>query len=118
MLQAIQSKKILTHEQAEALYREITHIYNLADNVMVAIADERVTNRSEQLEITEPFINKVINSADIISELYIKVVCKKLPITPEIQEKFETAFSNIFHAYKGFLDAVEDRLLPQEYDNE
>ncbi len=103
-----------TMEKAEELYREIMHIYDLADNVRMAIAHEGVTNRDIQLEIGEPFVKKVINSANILTTFYVETVTNKRPITPELQETFEAAFRNIFNSLHELAVNMENKILSKE----
>jgi hypothetical protein len=103
-----------TPQKREELFEEIVELYDLADEIMEAVADERVTNRAVQLELAKPFVTQIVNSANILSAFYTEVVRNNRPITPELQDTFESAFRNIFYAFRDFLDGAEEKLLPKE----
>jgi len=100
-----------TPQKREELFDEIVRLYDLADEVMSSVALESVENREVQLELAKPFVTQVLNSANILSAFYTEVVRKGRPITPDLQDTFETAFRNIFYAFRDFLDGAEEKLL-------
>lgn len=100
-----------TPEKQRELYEEIVRLYDLADNALAVVARNDVPNREAQVELITPFVTQVINSANILSGFYNAVVNKKMAITADLQETYESAFRNIFYAYKDFIDAAEHRLV-------
>lgn len=102
-----------TPEKRQELFEEIVRLYDLADNALALVQRDKVPNRDVQLELLTPFVTQVINSANILSAFYNEVVNKNLPITPDLQDTFESAFRNIFYAYKEFIDGAEAKLLPK-----
>jgi GTP1/Obg family GTP-binding protein len=103
-----------TPERQEELFDEIVRLYDLADEVMTIASKEGVANRTQQLELARPFVTQVVNSANTLSAFYTEVVRNGRSITPELQDTFETALQNIFHAFTEFLDGVEEKLLSRD----
>ena len=101
-----------TPDQQESLFAEIIRIYDLADNVMEAVAKEGVTNRAVQLELAKPFITQVTNSVNILTALYTEVVRSNRPITSELQDTMETAFRIFFEALNELIASMKEKLLP------
>jgi hypothetical protein len=101
-------------QKREELFEQIVELYDLADGIMEAVAQDGVKNRSVQLDLAKPFVTQIVNSANVLSAFYTEVVRNGRAITPELQDTFETAFRNIFYAFRDFLDGAEEKLLPKE----
>lgn len=96
-----------TPEKKQELFEEIVRLYDLVDDALAVTQHPDVVNRDIQVELLTPFVTQVTNSTNILSAFYNEVVNKGLPITEQVQETYESAFRNIFYAYKDFIDGAE-----------
>jgi uncharacterized protein YjgD (DUF1641 family) len=103
-----------TQEKQREIFREITLIYDLIDNVLATIERTPNSTRTVELEITNPFITQALNSANILSGLYTAIIVKGEPVTAEVKEAIESAFRTFYLALKDVIDGLQMHLAPKE----
>ena len=97
----------LSADQKEAIFEQITSLYDLTDGIANAIGMEGVKYRTEQLDVAKPLIMQLYTSTDRISEIYTDCMKNDVAITAQQKTDLENAFASVFRALKEFSDAFE-----------
>lgn len=97
----------LTDDTKQAIFDEISHLYDLADGIANAVGLENIENPTEQFDVAKPLILKIYFSADVISKIYTDCMVGDKAITEQQKQDMENALSSIFHALKAFSQDVE-----------
>ena len=97
----------LSADQKEAIFDQITHLYDLADGIANTVGMDGIINSPEQFDVAKPLILKIYSSADTISKIYTDCMTTDKAITEQQKKDMENALSSIFHALKVFSQDVE-----------
>ena len=88
-------------DELEKQYKDITSLYNMADDLTSTVEDKSIKNPDDQLSLIEPLINEIAESADILSEEYIAILEK--PARKKISKgRIESALRKIFLALEEY----------------
>lgn len=93
--------RAMATEEQEAEFREITHIYDIADDLLATVESEFVSNPEEQLAVVEPLVEQIGASADILSEEYIALMATGKS-NPQRKSKVESALRKLFIAMDDY----------------
>ncbi len=64
-------KKDYSMEELEARYKEITGLYDLANELIETVLDKSVVSADAQMAVVEPLASEVLEATDILTEEYI-----------------------------------------------
>ena len=92
--------------ELESHYYEITDLYDLAESLVETLEDERVTNKQSQLELVEPLIDQVGDSADVLCEEFIALAEGKRLMKGRSKNKIEGALRRIYAAIDEYKTKV------------
>ena len=94
-------------DELEKQYREITSLYNMADDLTSTVEDKSIKNPDEQLSLIEPLINEIAESADVLSEEYIALLEK--PTRKKMSKvRVEAALRKIFLALEAYRQRLSE----------
>jgi hypothetical protein len=85
----------------EKQYRDITSLYDMAEELADTVESEFVRNPDDQLALIEPLITQVADSADILSEEYVQLL-EKPSRKKAAKGRIESALRKIFTAVEEY----------------
>lgn len=92
-------------------YGMITEIYSILDEIIEELQNPNNEEPELQFKITEPYINEVKESADVITEFYAKYIKNGSTPTPNLVKNIESAIRNITLATIKIAEDAEKQLL-------
>ena len=97
---------MLPSKQAlEKHYREISSLYDMAEELAATVESEFTKNPEEQLALVEPLIAQVADSADALSEEFVNVLDKPSKVK-SAKTRVETALRKLFMALEDYREKV------------
>ena len=89
----------------EKQYRQITALYDVAEELASTVESEFVQAPEAQLELVEPLINQVADSADILSEEFIDLF-ENPSRKKSAKGRIESALRKLFMALEEYRNRV------------
>ena len=91
-----------TMSEMETKYHEITELFSLAEELASTVDNPFTLNKEQQMELVEPLIDTIADSADVLTDEFIAVcegkAAKRKPSTARI----ETAMRKIYIAMHDY----------------
>ena len=87
-------------DDLEQQYRDITSMYDMAEELASTVESEFVANPEEQIALVEPLINAIADSTDVLAEEYISVL--------ETPSRKKSASSRVEAALRRMFAALEE----------
>lgn len=88
-------------ELLEKQYRQITGLYDLAEDLASTVESDFVKDKEAQIDLIEPLIAQVAETADILSEEYVSLF--EVPIRKKSAKgRIETALRKLFAAFDDY----------------
>jgi hypothetical protein len=85
----------------EKQYRQITGLYDLAEELASTVESKFVQNPDEQMALIEPLISQVAETADVLSEEYVNLF--EAPARKKsAKTRVETALRKLFAAFEEY----------------
>ena len=96
--------KEYTVEELESRYNEVTHLYDLAEEILSTVESKLVSDPEEQLEIVEPLVNEIGDAVDVLAEEFMHIAeCKKNKTSNKASKvQIEGALRRIFAAISDY----------------
>jgi hypothetical protein len=89
----------------EKQYREITSMYDMAEELASTIESDFVQNPDAQLALVEPLITQIADSTDILAEEFINIL-EKPASKKSAKNKVEAALRKMFQALEEYRNRV------------
>ncbi len=99
-------------------YKKIDELFDLQEEIMDAIEHEEVVNTEEQLDVAEPFLAKIGESAQKLTEIYVDFIKSGKKATPKASKKVDEAIRNIYIAINNFKKSANKNLVKTIKDKE
>jgi len=91
----------MNKEDLEKQYREITSLYDMAEELATTVESEFTKNPETQLQLVEPVIMQVADSADALAEEFVSVL-EKPARSKSAKSRVEGALRKIFMALEEY----------------
>lgn len=92
-------------EILEKQYRQITGLYDLAEELAATVESDFVQDKDAQVALVEPLINQVAETADVLSEEYVSLF--EVPTRKKSAKgRVETALRKLFAALEDYRASV------------
>ena len=98
----------MNKEALAKFYREITSLYDMAEELATTVESEFTKNPETQLAIVEPVIAQLADSADILSEEFVNVL-EKPTMIKSAKGRVEGALRKVFMALDEYRQKVGER---------
>ena len=97
-------------EEFEAKYREITRLYDYAEELVSTVESTFVKDPEAQLEIVEPLINDLGDATDVLAEEFLLIAESTKNKVPSKASKahIESSLRKIFAAMNDYQARVRD----------
>jgi CRISPR/Cas system CSM-associated protein Csm2 small subunit len=95
-------------QDLEKYYREISSLYDMAEDLASTIESEFTKNPEAQLTLVEPLISQVADSADALSEEFVNVLEKPSRIK-SAKGRVEGALRKLFMALEAYRAQIGTR---------
>jgi hypothetical protein len=103
----------MNQEELEQHYRDITSLYDMAEDLASTVESEFVTNPEAQLALVEPLINHIADATDQLAAEYISIL-ENPARKKSAKSRIEGALRKIFMAieeYRSQLSAQSNKTL-------
>lgn len=91
----------MNKEELEKHYRQITALYDLAEELASTVESEFVKNQDEQIALVEPLISQVAETADVLSEEYVSLF--EVPSRKKnAKTRIESALRKLYTAFEEY----------------
>lgn len=98
---------IMKDKDFKEQYEQITELYDLAEDLAATVENKQVKNPEAQLNLVEPLINDIADSADVLSEEYINIL--EHPSTKKAAKgRVEKAMRQIFMALENYRNRLKE----------
>ncbi|NDF12779.1 MAG: hypothetical protein EB060_08235 [Proteobacteria bacterium] len=98
----------LTDTQADEFYNTILKLYDMAEGVIDVVEQEHTTNKDVQIDLAEPVVEQVGESAIALCESFSNFVKSGNKPSPTDVRNFEAALRKIFGVVLQFKEKVKD----------
>jgi hypothetical protein len=88
-------------EDLEKQYREISSLYDMAEELAATVESEFTKDPQEQLNLVEPLIGQVADCADILTEEFVNVIDKPI-LAKSAKTRVESALRKMFAALEEY----------------
>ena len=92
--------------ELELKYNEITELFDLAEELVETVESEFVKDPNDQLELIEPLVEAVGDSADLLSEEFLQVAGKGKSSNKKRKSLIEGALRKIYIAIDEYSNKV------------
>jgi len=101
---AFAQKNNFSADDYKEKYRDITALYDHADELIATVEDITVKSKQKQLDLVELLVNEVADATDILTEEFILVAESKKPrgTSKFSKKRIEGALRRIFVAINGY----------------
>ena len=92
----------------EKHYREISSLYDMAEELASTVESEFTKDPEAQLALVEPLISQVADSADVLAEEFINIL-EKPSLVKSAKGRVEGALRKLFMAFEDYRNKVNGR---------
>lgn len=110
-MMSTQKQEMLSMEDLEQRYSEITTLYDYAEELVETIESDFVADPEQQLQLIEPLVNEVGTATDILTEEYLNLAEAKrrgLPANNARRSRIEGALRKVYTAINDYRDRAGD----------
>ncbi len=100
-----QTEDVMKKSTQEKYYREVTTLYDMAEELASTVESEFVKDPRAQIELVAPLIDSVADAADILTEEYISLL-EHPSRKKSAQNRVESALRKIFMALEEYRKQV------------
>jgi geranylgeranyl pyrophosphate synthase len=90
-------------DQLEQDYHEITELFQLADDLIMTTEHEAITDKEAQIDLVEPVVSAIVESADTLSEEFFVQVEDSKPARKKASKgRIENALRKMYMAISAY----------------
>jgi len=98
---------VMKKNDPEKQYHDITALYDSAEELAATVEDKSLKNPDDQLDLVEPLIEAIVDSADLLCEEYIAIL-EKPSRKRTAKVRIENALRKIFAALEEYRAALSE----------
>ncbi len=99
---------IMKKEALEKYYREVTSLYDMAEELASTVESDFTKDPEAQLALVEPLIAQVADSTDVLAEEFVNVLEKPSRVK-SAKNRVESALRKIFMALEEYRNKASER---------